>query len=126
MQADSINHTKHHYELELSILSTFSHQTKLLKYPGTDSKHFSLSIFNNPQVFNHTTHYDQSTTQAYYQEGFKIAYTRNQVGSLNLQGDWPWLLLNLRVWIVTHLLLLQFMATFLFLQLKDSSFLQVF
>ena len=69
MQADSINHTKHHYELELSILSTFSHQTKLLKYPGTDSKHFNLTIFNNPQVFTHITHYNQSTTQAHYQDG---------------------------------------------------------
>ncbi|KAG5373933.1 hypothetical protein IGI04_042754 [Brassica rapa subsp. trilocularis] len=71
MQADSVNHTKHHYETKLSILITFSHQTKLLKYPGTDSKHFNLSIFNNPQVFNHITHYNQSTTQAHYQDGSK-------------------------------------------------------
>ena len=69
MQADSVNHSKHHYETKLSILITFSHQTKLLKYPGTDSKHFNLSIFNNPQVFNHITHYNQSTTQAHYQDG---------------------------------------------------------
>ncbi|KAG5373756.1 hypothetical protein IGI04_042927 [Brassica rapa subsp. trilocularis] len=38
-----------------------------------------------PQVFNHITQYNQSTTQAHYQEGFKIAYTRNQVGSFKPQ-----------------------------------------
>ncbi|KAG5374012.1 hypothetical protein IGI04_042682 [Brassica rapa subsp. trilocularis] len=67
------------------------HQTKLLKYPGTDSKHFNLSIFNSPQVFNHITQYNQSTTQAHYQEGFTIAYTMELVlcGSYSSGSDEP-------------------------------------